>query len=415
MNQIATDRLYVTNLYRLIFVRNIYLLNTLLFLVENLLEEKPSVDENSPGKEPSIGLAGCDEKGLMGESEISVGGAVEIVQRIGNLFAHGTLQNNGELQVAQAAMAEEYLKLKSNPTLLAADMDSEAGRAVVADAFRIEERRQARIKELEKQLPSLKTFGEHINELSSPSQKEEDDILDNFRTDSRTTTDAKIRALKDKGYDVSFIESSVEFRRAALVQERNAHTPIVRSSSNGTTSLNPDLFDQYISSILVAEGGFVNHPADHGGPTNKGITMGTFQSKARELLGIEPTIENLQNLTDDQAKTIYKNKYWDGIQASRINDPNVTHILFDMAINSGNTTAVRYMQMTLNSMGNNLALDGAVGPNTLNAINNANGRTLFNNFKNNRINFYNAIIRNDPSQEIFRAGWMNRINSINYH
>jgi lysozyme family protein len=66
-------------------------------------------------------------------------------------------------------------------------------------------------------------------------------------------------------------------------------------------------------------------------------------------------------------------------------------------------------------MGNNLALDGAVGPNTLNAINNANGRTLFNNFKNNRINFYNAIIRNDPSQEIFRAGWMNRINSINYH
>jgi GH24 family phage-related lysozyme (muramidase) len=88
----------------------------------------------------------------MGESEISVGGAVEIVQRIGNLFAHGTLQNNGE---RQTAMLKEYLEIKANPMLLAAREGADESVGAAA-------RQASRLYELEKEL-GLRTLDSIIN------------------------------------------------------------------------------------------------------------------------------------------------------------------------------------------------------------------------------------------------------------
>jgi hypothetical protein len=91
MDQIATDRLYITNLYRLIFVRYIYLLNTLSFLAENLPEENPLLDENPPGKKPPIEPTGLFEKGLMGELVISARGTLETGYDAGGALLNGAM------------------------------------------------------------------------------------------------------------------------------------------------------------------------------------------------------------------------------------------------------------------------------------------------------------------------------------
>ena len=74
--------------------------------------------------------------------------------------------------------------------------------------------------------------------------------------------------------------------------------------------------------------------------------METFESYSH-LLGIKPTAENLKKLTTSQANTIYKKGFWDQIKASKINNKNVTHLLYDMSVNSGPPAAVRKIQKTL--------------------------------------------------------------------
>ena len=70
-------------------------------------------------------------------------------------------------------------------------------------------------------------------------------------------------------------------------------------------------FDLFLPMLLRFEGGYVNDPSDPGGETNKGITMATFRQCSHELLGLDPTSENLQSLTDAQAGIVYRALYWD--------------------------------------------------------------------------------------------------------
>ena len=52
--------------------------------------------------------------------------------------------------------------------------------------------------------------------------------------------------------------------------------------------------------VLRYEGGFVNDPADSGGPTNKGVTLNTFRS----VYGRAKTINDLKRMTDNEWRHI---------------------------------------------------------------------------------------------------------------
>ena len=77
-------------------------------------------------------------------------------------------------------------------------------------------------------------------------------------------------------------------------------------------------FDAFFPTLLKHEGGFVDDPVDRGGATNKGITMKTFQTCARQYLNTDPTLDNLKALTDAQAAKIYKSMYWDKVRGDDI-------------------------------------------------------------------------------------------------
>jgi lysozyme family protein len=170
-------------------------------------------------------------------------------------------------------------------------------------------------------------------------------------------------------------------------------------------------FDNRVGNILQNEGGFVDDPEDNGGATNKGITMNTWNENAKPLLNVEPTLDNLKNITTDQAATIYKAKYWDAFNLDKLCDGDLKYLLFDFCVNAGHH-AVKVLQKTLNQLGAHVTVNGQMNNQTIDAINAANNLKLYNNLKQNRLDYYQNIVDNDASQQKFLKGWQDRTNAF---
>lgn len=61
-----------------------------------------------------------------------------------------------------------------------------------------------------------------------------------------------------------------------------------------------------------------------------------------------------------------------------------------------------------------LTADGIVGPKTLASLNQVNARTFFQVVKEDRVRFIDELCKKNPSQEVFRKGWINRINDFTF-
>ena len=125
----------------------------------------------------------------------------------------------------------------------------------------------------------------------------------------------------------------------------------------------------YIQRILQREGGYVNNPNDRGGMTNYGISQRAY-----------PNLD-IANLTPEDAAGIYQRDYYDAIGADMLPE-SIREIAFDAAVNHGPSYAKQLIQQA------------GGDPETM---------------LNLRRQKYNDIIANDPSQEIFRNGWENRL------
>ena len=170
-------------------------------------------------------------------------------------------------------------------------------------------------------------------------------------------------------------------------------------------------FDLFLPLVLRFEGGFVNDPVDPGGATNKGITMGTFAGCAQRLLGVAPTLDNLEGLSDSQAGTIYRSLYWNAVRGDNIESQNLANMVCDFYVNSG-THATRMLQTTLNSLGANLTVDGAVGPSSMQALAACDQNEVYRRYKQGRIAYYQGLVQQNPSLGRFLNGWLNRVNSF---
>jgi len=172
-------------------------------------------------------------------------------------------------------------------------------------------------------------------------------------------------------------------------------------------------FDVFFPTLLKHEGGFVNDPADPGGATNKGITMGTFETSAQQYLGIAPTLDNLKALTDAQAAKIYKPLYWDKVRGDDIQLQQLANIVFDFQVNAGGT-ASKLLQRVLNDLGAQpaLAVDGEIGPGTMAALRAADQSAVYKRYKQGRIDYYQDLVAKRPALGKFLKGWLARVNSF---
>ena len=186
-------------------------------------------------------------------------------------------------------------------------------------------------------------------------------------------------------------------------------------------------FEDLVSKVLNSEGGYVNDPVDRGGTTNRGISWYTWQKAAQPILGRAPTLDNLKNISANDAKKIYKALYWDNINLSDIHDRDLRGLVFDFFVNSG-PNAIKELQKTLNALGGNLVVDGIIGSNTIGYINDyGNMIELYNSYKQRRIGFLENIVDKDVRRYLkknpnatqtelkehtqlkYKNGWLNRV------
>ena len=157
------------------------------------------------------------------------------------------------------------------------------------------------------------------------------------------------------------------------------------------------------------EGGWSDHEADRGGKTNMGITLTTWRSCGYDKDGDgDIDAEDLRLITPDDVFQVFKKHYWDRYQADFIHNQSVANLCVDWLWMSG-APAIRRVQQLLQ-----ITVDGIVGPQTVASINLANQRQLFESIKADRIRFVDEICTRNPSQKVFRKGWMNRINDFKF-
>lgn len=115
--------------------------------------------------------------------------------------------------------------------------------------------------------------------------------------------------------------------------------------------------------IVAREGGFVNDPDDPGGATNYGVTIGTMRRLGLDLdRDGDIDVADVRRLTRDQAAEIFERHYF---KASRIDllPAELQPTVYDMNVNAG-SNAAKLLQRLLCELGEEVAIDGAIGPMT---------------------------------------------------
>ncbi|MCE8506998.1 N-acetylmuramidase [Ruegeria pomeroyi] len=122
--------------------------------------------------------------------------------------------------------------------------------------------------------------------------------------------------------------------------------------------------------IVAREGGFVNDPDDPGGATNFGVTIHTMRRLGLDVTG-DGTVDvaDVRALSREQAVEIFLTHYYARPRIGEMPEA-VQASLFDMYVNAGGN-AVKILQQLLRDMGYEVAVDGAIGPQTLRAARDA--------------------------------------------
>ena len=172
-------------------------------------------------------------------------------------------------------------------------------------------------------------------------------------------------------------------------------------------------FEKAVQKTLSLEGGYVNDPADPGGPTKYGITEAT--ARAHGYTG------DMRDLSLETAKSIHKKSYWDVARLDEFPSQKIAENVFDCNVNCGARVGGRLLQAALNllnidpngrQMYPEIHVDGVIGPNTLATLQKALQCrrdmesliiVLFNCLRADR---YVNIVRAQPKSKKFMIGWL---------
>jgi Putative secretion activating protein len=173
--------------------------------------------------------------------------------------------------------------------------------------------------------------------------------------------------------------------------------------------------EKLIDEVIAREGGYTNHPADRGGPTNFGIT-----EQVAKAFGYKGDMKDLPRAT---AVAIYRERYWTGPKFDQVAAifPQVGHELFDTGVNMGPSTAAKFLQRVLNALNRgatdypDIGVDGGIGKLTLAAAAGLKAkrgaavgevvRQAIDALQGAR---YIDIVEANPSQEVFAYGWLSQ-------
>jgi lysozyme family protein len=154
-------------------------------------------------------------------------------------------------------------------------------------------------------------------------------------------------------------------------------------------------WDKCLEFIFSVEGGFTDDPLDPGGATNLGITHDELALWRKQAV----SIQDVKDLGKNEASAIYFANYWQVVQCGKL-APGVDLMVFDAAVNTGNSRSARFLQQAVGT-----TQDGLIGPITLASANKAGPISLINNLASIRLRFYQSL----PTFIHFGNGWTSRV------
>jgi lysozyme family protein len=165
-------------------------------------------------------------------------------------------------------------------------------------------------------------------------------------------------------------------------------------------------FEAALPFILRWEGGYVNHPNDPGGATNKGVTQAVYDNwRARQGQGKQ----DVRLITDGEMHAIYEAGYWVPAKCPQLPEP-LDQVQLDTAVNMGVGRAVRFLQTAVGA-----EPDGAFGPGTAQCVADCDPGTALVAYCDTREAYYKQLTVKNPKLAVFLKGWMNRLNSLRKH
>ncbi len=143
--------------------------------------------------------------------------------------------------------------------------------------------------------------------------------------------------------------------------------------------------EEILEGILRREGGFVDHPADKGGPTKFGITQRTLGAWRQKAV----TRDEVQALTKTEALEIYRERYIAPFEGEIV--PTLLPQVIDIAVLHGVGTAKRMVEKLKRE--GRLSNRGLLGE---------------------RIDLVAEIVKQNPEQRVFLKGWLRRALEVGY-
>ncbi len=148
--------------------------------------------------------------------------------------------------------------------------------------------------------------------------------------------------------------------------------------------------------ILKFEGGYVDHPLDPGGATNKGITKATLE----RFRGRPVSKAEVRALGDREVAEIYRRFYWDQIHGDRL-PAGLDLAVFDCAVNQGVGRAKTYLVIAAKLQRKGLTL-----AKLLTTLRNSDQKAILLEFMALRMRHYGLLRRLFPT---FGLGWSRRL------
>jgi lysozyme family protein len=151
--------------------------------------------------------------------------------------------------------------------------------------------------------------------------------------------------------------------------------------------------------VLVSEGGYSNHPADPGGPTNWGITI----ADARRYWKPGATASDVRAMPKAIAMGIYQDKYWDALNCDAL-PAGLDYSLFDYGVNSGIARAGKVLRRIVGVADADWQVTDAV----LAAIAKRDAKTIIAALDDERLTFLRSL----KTWPVFGAGWGARVSAV---
>lgn len=194
-------------------------------------------------------------------------------------------------------------------------------------------------------------------------------------------------------------------------------------------------FEKAILNTFKAEGGYQNDIADPANyingvliGTNRGISAQGYYSFYKNI----PTVQQMKDLTVEQAKTIFKGNYWDKVAGDYITNQSVAELMFQYDIGSGDGQLSDLKSLANKTAGKNVLVENDLRFTKMDAafINGLDQAAFYANMKTWRFDFYDKIVAaniakwekengrkiTEPeamkyTKKKFLQGWRNRLNT----